>query len=337
MSRIGSRTGLFALSGSQGVTSIEDMMRSTGRRFFVHASRGQGGTTSGFGDNPDRPFTTIDSAINVIGAAVTAGTLDASDSKLVVVMPGHTETLADATSLVMDQANISLLGEGRGTARPTLTLSATGSNIPISGVNCMMSNFLIQPTGTIDVTAGITVSAVSCLLKDIEMVETANDSQFVDAISCSSCDRLEVDNFHFFGLVGGDATQSALQVTDTSQFVWWHDCVIIGEFVTGGIETGAVLDVMIERMAIEQRGSAVTCAAISTTAKGFMRNCEYRTATNTGAGMDAVTTGGDLQFYNIRIVNLDGEIGATHPISDLDVTDNTANTNSPFEFSDMTG
>lgn len=334
---IGSRTGLFALSGPQGVQSVEDMMRSTGRRFFVHASRGNGGTTSGFGDSPDRPFLTCDQAINVIGAAVTAGTLDASDSKHVLTMPGHTETISDATSLVMDQANISLIGDGRGTARPTITFDNASGNIPISGVNCSISNFLFLTTGTIDVTAGITVSAVSCRLKDIEMIENANDSQFVDAISCSGCDRLEVDNFHFFGLVGGDATQSALQVTDTSQFVWMHDCVIIGEFVTGGIETGAVLDVMIERMAIEQRGSAVTCAAISTTAKGFMRNCEYRTATNTGAGMDAVTPGGDLQFYNIRIVNLDGEIGAMHPISDLDVTDNTGNTNSPFEFSDMTG
>lgn len=333
---IGSRTALFALSGSQGVTSIEDMMRSTGRRFFVHASRGQGGTTSGFGDNPDRPFTTIDSAINVIAAAVTAGTLDATDSKHVVVMPGHTETLSDATSLVMDQANISLLGDGRGTARPTISFDNANGNIPISGVNCTMSNFLFAITASVDVLKGITVSAVSCLLKDIEMIESANDEQYVDAISCSGCDRLEVDNFHFFGLVGGDATQSALQVTDTSQFVWMHDCVIVGEFVTGGIETGAVLDVMIERMAIEQRGTTLVCAAINTAAKGFMRNCEFRSPVNTGAGMDVVTTGGDLQFYNIGIVNADGEIAAYAPISDLDTTDNDE-ANTPFLFSTMAG
>lgn len=334
---IGSRTGLFALSGAQGVTSIEDMMQTTGRRFFVHKTRGDGGTTSGFGDNPDRPFRTIDQAINVIAAAVTAGTLDASDVKNVVAMPGHTETISDATSLVMDQANVALIGDNgaRGNARPTITFDHDDGNIPISGINCSMSNFLFLTTGTIDVTKGITVTAASCLLKGIEMIETANDSQFVDAVSCSGCARLEVEDFTFFGLVGGDATQSAIQVTDTSQFVHLHGIYIVGEFAVGGIETGAVLDVRLEDLMIEQRhATSDRCCEISTTATGFMRNCEFRTATDDAAGMDAVTPSGILQFYNIGIVNANGEIAAYQPVSDLDSTDNDQ-ANTPFVFSSI--
>ncbi len=284
-----------------------------------------GRDADGYGERWDKPFATLDHANNRAFAGET-----------IVAMEGHAETVADATTWVPDTDGIKWRAQGRGSRRPKITFTNASGNIPVSGVGVEIHNFFFDVSGSTDVVKGITVSAADVFLNRIEMIETGNTAQFVDGISCATCARLEVANFRFFGLVGGDATQSAIQVTDTSQFVWWHDFVIVGEFVTGGIETGAVLDVVIERMKIEQRHATQdACAAISTTAKGFMSDCQYRTATNDAAGMDAVTPGGDLQFFDIGIVNFDGEIAAQHPISDLDVTDNTANTNSPFEFSDM--
>ncbi len=324
MSRIGSRTGLFALSGSQGVTSIEDMMRSTGRRFFVHATRGEGGTTSGFGDNPDRPFTTMDACNNVIAAAVTAGTLDASDTKNVVVMSGHTESLADATTFVPDAANVAWLAEGRGAARPTITFTNANGNIPISAAGVTMSNFLMTISGTIDVVAGITVSGADCLLTDLEGREAAIDDQFVDFIVGTTCDRMKIERLKFFGATASDqATQAAISVTGTPSRIEIADVWLIGSFTAGGIDiSGVATDIMIERPRIEQRHTSTdACITVASTATGFIITPRLRTATNDAAGITAsITASNTMQLYDVMVVNNDGEAAYSTALADLDVS-----------------
>ena len=82
-----------------------------------------------------RPFKTIDFAI---------GKCKADRGDIIFVMPGYTETIANATSLVMDVAGIAIVGLGIGGLRPTLTFSAAGSNIPVTAENMSITNFLIQ-------------------------------------------------------------------------------------------------------------------------------------------------------------------------------------------------
>ena len=325
MPGIGSRTALFALSGSQGITSVEDMMRSTGRRFFVHASRGQGGTTSGFGDNPDRPFTTMDACNNVIAAAVTAGTLDASDTKNVVVMSGHTESFANATTFVPDAANVNWLGEGRGAARPTITFTHADGNIPISAAGVSMSNFLMTNSGTVDVTAGITVSGVDCLLADLEIREAAITDQFVDAIVGTTCDRLRIERLKFMGATASDqATQSAISVTGTPAEIEIVDVWLLGSFVAAGIDiTGVATDIRIINPVIEQRHTSTdACITVAGTATGFIITPRLRTATNDAAGITAcITAASDMQLYDVMVVNANGEVAYSAALSDLDVSD----------------
>lgn len=288
-------------------------MRSTGRRFFVHASRGQGGTTSGFGDNPDRPFTTFDSGINVIAAAVTAGTLDASDSKFIVGMPGHAETLADATSLVMDQNNISLIGDGRGAARPTLTMSATGSNIPISGAGCSISNILVTCTGTINVTAGITVTGLDCKMTDIEMRSGAADSEFVDyMVLTTGGDRCEVIRPRIFGFAGGDAEAAGISITAAIDRVRIEDAWIIGIMSAGCVEnvSAATTNFLSIGGYFEQRhGTQDAAFAMHANASGFLDRPIIRTATDDNAGFDGAIVFAEGQVYDAWICNADGELG----------------------------
>ena len=73
---------------------------------------------------------------------------------------------------------------------------------------------------------------------------------------------------------------------------------------------------------VEQRHATTdACMAISTTAKGFMVNCQLRSATNDDAGLTAIITASiDLQMYNVGIVNADGEHAAVGEVEDLDVT-----------------
>lgn len=82
-----------------------------------------------------RPFKSIDFAI---------GKCKADRGDIIMVMPGYAETLADATSLLMDVAGIAIIGLGIGSLRPTLTFSATGSNIPITAENMSITNILFE-------------------------------------------------------------------------------------------------------------------------------------------------------------------------------------------------
>lgn len=266
------------------------------------------------GTRPTAPTATINGAYDKATA---------SQGDVVLVAAGHAETVASATTLAMDTVGVKVVGLGRGADRPTLTFSATGSNIPVSAASNVLSNFLLTITGTVDVVAGITVSAAGVHLDRIEQREPAATSQWTDAIVGTTCDQLEISNYKFAGLVAGDATQAAISVTGTPAEIHLHNLFIVGEFVAGGIDiSGVATDIHVEDITIEQRHSSTdACVTVAATTTGFLKNCYLRSATNDDSGLTAiVTAGNDLQMYNVHMVNANGEHAATGEVSDLDVT-----------------
>ena len=96
----------------------------------VLAPGGIGGADIG-GGTYTKPFSTIDYAV---------GRCQAGD--IIFVMPGHAETISDATSLNLDVAGIAIVGLGSGSLRPTITLdTANTATIPVSADNIMIYNF----------------------------------------------------------------------------------------------------------------------------------------------------------------------------------------------------
>jgi len=94
------------------------------------------GTTGGADGNPgtyQRPLATIDAAI---------GKCSANTGDIIMVKPGHTETISAASFITLDIAGIALVGQGSGTNRPTLTWSLTTSTIAVSASNVSWQNFL---------------------------------------------------------------------------------------------------------------------------------------------------------------------------------------------------
>ncbi len=82
----------------------------------------------------DKPFSTI-------GYAVTQCVANRGD--LVMVKPGHAETLAAAGDIALNKAGVAIIGLGVGSMRPTITLgTATTASIQVSANNITVSNFL---------------------------------------------------------------------------------------------------------------------------------------------------------------------------------------------------
>lgn len=103
------------------------------------------------------PFSTLDYAINT---ACVSGRGD-----IVFVLPGHRETLSNATTLKLNCAGVAVVGLGSGNSRPTFVLdTATTANIPVrssgnSIQNCLfLSNFQDIASYFTGISASVTAS-----------------------------------------------------------------------------------------------------------------------------------------------------------------------------------
>lgn len=155
-----------------------------------------------------RPFSTIAKAISMATA---------SRGDVILVMPGHSETISSAGALAFSKAGVALVGLGVGTLRPTLSyttaatasVTVTAANVTISNIRCV-ANFA-------DVTRAFNVTATNLHLDSVEFMEGGADLNFVDYIDCSggdnTADNLRVTNCR--GTAIDAAQDSFLTITGT--------------------------------------------------------------------------------------------------------------------------
>jgi len=139
---------------------------STGTYFFVDSGTGVS-TNSGL--TPQEPLATIDQAVNKC-------TADAGD--VVIVFPGHAETISAATSLVLDVNGMAVIGLGWGDIRPTLTFSATASRVPISGDGVLVEN-LLMVSSIANVVSAVTITGDYVIFRGNEIRSGGATTEFL--------------------------------------------------------------------------------------------------------------------------------------------------------------
>jgi hypothetical protein len=87
----------------------------------------------------------------------------------IVVLPGHSETVADATMMDNLVAGTRIIGVGHGSNRPTFSWSAAASNWAISKADVIIENLYLNMCSTTTVTAGITFTAANPVLRNCEI------------------------------------------------------------------------------------------------------------------------------------------------------------------------
>ena len=179
-------------------------------------------------DGTLRFFATID-------LAVSACTADAGD--LILVMPGHTETLSDATSLNLDVAGVSIVGLGEGALRPTLTLdTATTATIPVSAANVTVKNMIITANFADVVSAFTLAAAANFKLLDCYIKATATNMNFVYVVDTNtttdSASGLVIDGCKW---IDADLVCESMVKMDGDN----SDVVISNNFVQLGVNNNA--------------------------------------------------------------------------------------------------
>lgn len=107
-----------------------------GKTFYVcnstvSAPLGLAGSDNNKGTTPEHPLATIDAAI---------GKCTANRGDVIVVLPGHAETVSAAGGITMDVAGVTIVGVGEGDLRPTISFAtSTDASIAVTGVDCAIT------------------------------------------------------------------------------------------------------------------------------------------------------------------------------------------------------
>jgi hypothetical protein len=259
---------------------------TTGDVYYVDSVTG---SDSNSGESQTEAVATLDYAI---------GLCTASQGDIIILMPGHAETLVAAGGVAMDVIGVTViaLGEGRKRATFTFTTDAAAS-FNISAANCKVKNCVFI-NGIDSQTAMINVSAADVTIEGCEIVlADASTQATLGILTTAAADRFRVEGCHIHGSAdAGCAT--AIRVVGGSDAVFKKNN-IQGAFTTtlGGIQnvTTECVRVLVDDNVIinTTASSAVCCTFVATNATGAVRNNTFGILTGTapivGTGLTAIS------------------------------------------------
>jgi len=166
---------------------------TTGNVRFVDSGHDNAADEPSNGTSAIEPFATLDYAI---------GRMTANNGDVIIVMPGHSETIETDGGLALDVAGVKVVGIGRGTDRPVIILdTGAAAAIAVSAANCWLENVEIRASFA-DITNAIDVTAKWFSLIDCEFTEEGADLNFLDYVHCSSTTNNNADGLRIEGCVG---------------------------------------------------------------------------------------------------------------------------------------
>ena len=197
---------------------------TTGNYWFVHSGTGNNGNV---GNTPSAPLATINAAID---DAI------ASQGDVIIVMPGHAETISGATGIVVDVAGISIIGLGVGRNRPVISFDNTASRIPVSADNVLIQG-LVFVGAVADIVSGVTITGDDVTLRGCEIASGGAALEFLQMLDIDAATRVIVENCRFIAsATAGSNTAIRLDATIDCTI---RNCEFRGDFTTAAISGNA--------------------------------------------------------------------------------------------------
>jgi hypothetical protein len=202
-----------------------------GEVFWVNNSsvlaKGGVGGSDGNDGSYRRPFSTIDYAI---------GKCTAGRGDIIVVMPGYTETISGAAGWACDKAGVAIIGLGTGTNKPTITFSATDSDINISAANVTISNFRCVSSVN-SLVAFMNVDEGYATIHNCDFVTGSATEALCFINQATTYDGLTVSGCKFLQPTDPDGTGAAVNTGGIylvdSEDILVENCTFRGQFESG--------------------------------------------------------------------------------------------------------
>lgn len=294
---------------------LADARFAPGNVWFVQSTHANAGDSAGKGQTPDAPFSTIDYAV---------GQCTADQGDLIIVLPGHVETVIAAAGLDLDVAGITIIGIGNGNLRPQINFTtATTADMDVDAANITMDNFRF--TGGFDALAGpIDINAASFTLRNFITEDVTG--QAVDFIvTDANADYLTIEDWEHRGASGAGA-DTALSIVG-GDHITVRNFAIFGNFAVAAIEnvTTACVNLSIygDVTSFIQNGlDSTTPVAVTlvSTSTGFVGpNIYVRLGVDSTSNTVNITeafVGAAMQFMQpLAICNLGGEVAMNSNIT----------------------
>jgi hypothetical protein len=269
---------------------------TTGNVFFVDSGASNAADTTANGEKI-MPFATLDYAI---------GQCTANNGDHIVLMPGHSETLASAGAVTVDVAGLTIVGIGHGSARPTFNFTDTASTFLISAANTRIDNILW--TGGVDaIVTMTTISAADCYITNLETRDVTG--QMNEAITTTAAaNRLHINGWYHRGAAGDGGDHAFLGVGGTDVEI--ENFSLVGNFDEGAIEweTTAATQAQIHDGYIWNQGSEDLAIVMLTASTGRIGPNVAAMLTDDAQNITEAFVGDAMQFFQpIRIINTAGE------------------------------
>lgn len=207
---------------------------------------------------------------------------------VILVMPGHNE------SITADQAfnvnGLKVIGLGEGNARPTVKYDNAAASISLDTSNIHLENFRLLASVT-GVTIGVDVAGDGCVVRNNSMQYDTNVDEFTIGIRVTG-DYGTVDDNEILGEDTVGATHG-IQLS-SSAYTKVRGNYITGQFSNAGIsDTAASAGLLIGNNFINNQdtGASITIAGTATS-RGIVYDNRLATADSTAGGLSSITAGG---------------------------------------------
>ena len=288
-----------ALQAQIVLASYGMMISPNANIFYVDSGHAAAGTAT-TAKNPKSPASTIDRAV---------GLCTANNGDIIIVMPGHAETVSAAAGLDLDVAGIIVVGIGRGTDQPTITLDTIiSADVDVDAANITVVNMHFRANFA-DITAAIDVNADDFSLLGCRFTDVAADMNaliwVVDAAAGAS-DRITIDGCHAIALDAANTHFVNFTGTGAGHIV--RNNTLHGDWGTACIGgAGVVTSVLVADNVIKNRATDNdSCINFAATATGMcVRNLAHGGAVQangfTGAEMSM-----NQNYYGVNAEDLSG-------------------------------
>jgi hypothetical protein len=269
------------------VRGIPILNTYAGNIWWVDSGIGSNGNS---GKLPTQPFATIDYAI---------GRCTANNGDIILVAPGHTETITADSGIDVDVAGVTIIGLGNGEDRPTITFTtATAADLKMAAANTAIFNMVFK-CNIASQDMMIEVSATDVEIANCDFREgSATGLNFIStAGAANACDRLWIHHNTFYAPTAGNYN-SAIDLEEVNDSVRIEDNIIWGDFDDAGIQnpSGKVLtNLQIRRNSVTNLQSGQHAIQLVSACTGVAENNNLSTdAQSTAFDSGALRCSGNL-------------------------------------------
>lgn len=115
---------------------------------------------------------------------------------VILVAPGHSETISDSTTFQVDVAGVTIIGLGNGEDRPTFSIDNTSGTYEIDSAGVTIKNCIFRAAVS-GITNGFNVDAADFTMKDCKVDFNTSGDDFIQIMDIDAVDRAKVLDCEF--------------------------------------------------------------------------------------------------------------------------------------------